>query len=56
MSNYVILTVIPNMYHCESCKELIKSRIAIGVRKNNKNKYYHNSIRCIEIEINLVNA
>lgn len=41
MSDYVVLTVIPNMYRCERCYDLIKERIAIGMRDEKGNHYFH---------------
>jgi len=41
MTDYVILTVIPFMYHCERCKELISERRAVGMRDEKGNHYFH---------------
>ena len=41
MTDYVILIVIPNMYHCERCKEFISERRAVGIRDEKGNHYFH---------------
>ncbi len=41
MTDYVILNVISNMYHCERCKELIKDKRAVGMRDEKGNHYFH---------------
>lgn len=45
MAQFVIVSVIPYMYKCHTCKEPIMEREALGIRTDT-NYYFHNKKEC----------
>jgi len=47
MAQFLVITVIPWMYKCETCNQPIMEREAVGIRTNEgKNLYYHLDPKC----------
>lgn len=42
------VTIIPFMYHCDICKNLIEIKSCKSIRTNDKNYYIHNNHLAIE--------